>query len=44
MVLRIDWSVGIMEYWNIVKSKEWKILFLLDPSFHYSIFPLSQLL
>jgi hypothetical protein len=44
MVLREDWNVGIMEYWNIVKSKKGKILFLPDPSFHYSILPLFQLL
>jgi len=44
IVLRENWNVGIMEYWNIAKSKKGKIPFLPNPLFHYSILPLLQFL
>jgi hypothetical protein len=31
MVLRENWNVGIMEYWNIAKSKKGESPFLPDP-------------
>jgi hypothetical protein len=44
MVLRENWNIGILEYWNIAKSKKGEIPFLPDPLFHYSILPLLQFL